>query len=44
MSKIKADLHNHLRTSSIFRDKDFNRAIDVAARRLRQNQKFCAKI
>ena len=32
--KVKADLHNHLRTSSIFSDGDFNRAVDIASKRL----------
>ena len=32
--KVKADLHNHLRTSSIFRDSDFNKGMDVASKRL----------
>lgn len=31
---IKADLHTHLRTGSIFNKRDFNRAIDLAAKRL----------
>ena len=34
MAKVKADLHNHLRTSSRSYDVDFNRAIDIATRRL----------
>ena len=34
MTKVKADLHNHLKTSNIFKDKDFNRAIDAAYKRL----------
>jgi len=32
--KIKADLHNHLRTSSIFRDEDFNKTIDIIYKKL----------
>ena len=31
---VRADLHNHLRTSSYWRRGDFNRAVDVAQRRL----------
>ena len=27
--KVKADLHNHLRTSSHFQEEDFNRAVDI---------------
>ncbi len=38
--EAKADLHNHLRTSSIFRDRDFNHAIDLAYRRLGENGIF----
>ena len=34
MTKVKADLHNHLRTSSILRNEDFNQAIDLASKRL----------
>jgi hypothetical protein len=34
MRTIKADLHNHLRTSSSIREGDFNRAISVAKSRL----------
>ena len=34
MAKVKADLHNHLRTSSILRNEDFNQAIDLASKRL----------
>ena len=34
MEKIKADLHNHLRTSSILENSDFNNSIDVASRKL----------
>lgn len=32
--KIKADLHNHLRTSSIFENSDFNNSIDTASKKL----------
>ncbi|MEK6824170.1 MAG: PHP-associated domain-containing protein [Nanoarchaeota archaeon] len=32
--KIKADLHNHLRTSSILEDSDFNNSIDFASKKL----------
>ncbi|MBS3072157.1 hypothetical protein J4408_04160 [Candidatus Pacearchaeota archaeon] len=32
MAKVKADLHNHLRTSCRFSDSDFNRTIDIAKR------------
>ncbi|OIO42428.1 hypothetical protein AUJ62_01190 [Candidatus Pacearchaeota archaeon CG1_02_32_21] len=38
--KVKADLHNHLRTSSIFRDRDFNLALDLACKRLGKNGTF----
>ncbi len=38
--KIKADLHNHLRTTSIFREGDFNKAVDRAARKLGENGLF----
>ncbi len=31
---VKADLHNHLRTSSSFRDADFNRAVDLTRKKL----------
>jgi len=31
---VKVDLHNHLRTSSIFRNRDFNKTIDIVAKRL----------
>lgn len=34
MTKIRADLHNHLRTSSRCYDSDFNRAVDIAVERL----------
>lgn len=34
MEKIKADLHNHLRTSSILENSDFNNSIDVACKKL----------
>lgn len=34
MRAIKADLHNHLRTTSHWREGDFNRALDIAERRL----------
>ena len=34
MVKVKADLHNHLRTSSRFFDSDFNRAIDTSRDKL----------
>jgi len=34
MRKVKADLHNHLRTSSRMKRGDFDRAVRVAARRL----------
>ncbi len=34
MKKTKADLHNHLRTSSILEDSDFNNSIDVASKKL----------
>ena len=34
MAKVKADLHNHLRTSSRSYDADFNRAVDIATKRL----------
>ncbi len=34
MEKIKADLHNHLRTSSILEDSDFNNSIDAAYKKL----------
>ena len=34
MKKIKADLHNHLRSSSILKDLDFNNSIDTAHKRL----------
>ncbi len=32
--KVKADFHNHLRTSSRLSDEDFNAAIDIASERL----------
>ncbi|MEK6760720.1 MAG: hypothetical protein AABX93_02240 [Nanoarchaeota archaeon] len=32
--KVKADFHNHLRTSSRLADSDFNRAVDIAECRL----------
>lgn len=32
--KIKADLHNHLRSSSILKDSDFNSSIDAASKKL----------
>ncbi len=34
MTKLRADLHNHLRTSSNLQPEDFNRAIDIARERL----------
>lgn len=34
MAKVRADLHNHLRTSSRSSEPDFNRTIDTAAERL----------
>lgn len=34
MEKVKADLHNHLRTSSRFKQTDFNKAINIAEKRL----------
>ena len=34
VGRIKADLHNHLRTSSNLQDEDFNQSIDLAHRRL----------
>lgn len=34
MTKSRADLHNHLRTSSNIREQDFYRAIDLASQRL----------
>ncbi len=37
---MKADLHNHLRTSSRLDDKDFNKAIDIASQRLGVNGIF----
>lgn len=37
---VKADLHNHLRTSSNVKEGDFNRAIDVAQKRLGFNGTF----
>ncbi len=32
--KVRADFHNHLITSSRINDKHFNRAVDIAAKRL----------
>lgn len=32
--KVKADLHNHLRTSSRYFERDFNKAVDKASRKL----------
>lgn len=32
--KVKADLHNHIRTGRWFKDKDFNLAVDIASERL----------
>ena len=40
MSKVKADLHNHLRTSSRYSEGDFNRAIDIALRKLGEGAVF----
>ena len=34
MKKIKADLHNHLRSSSILKDSDFNNSVDIASEKL----------
>ena len=34
MEKIKADLHNHLRTSSILENSDFNNSVDIASEKL----------
>jgi len=34
MRTVKADLHNHLRTSSCWKEGDFNMALDIANRRL----------
>jgi hypothetical protein len=34
MIKVKADLHNHLRTRDTFKDEDFNKAIDRASKKL----------
>ena len=34
MTRVKADLHNHLRTSSRIYDADFNIAVDITAKRL----------
>lgn len=34
MRTVKADLHNHLRTTSYFREGDFNRAVDIGQKRL----------
>lgn len=38
--KVKADLHNHLRTSSNLKQEDFNRAIDLARQKLGENGIF----
>lgn len=38
--KVKADLHNHLRTSSLLKDSDFNKAIDIASERLGKGGTF----
>ncbi len=38
--RIKADLHNHLRTSSILEDSDFNNSIDVASKKLGKDACF----
>lgn len=38
--KVKADLHNHLRTSSNLQQRDFNLAIDTARQRLDENGIF----
>lgn len=40
MVLVKADLHNHLRTSSNLKQEDFNRAIDLAEKRLGKNSIF----
>ncbi|MDD5193453.1 MAG: PHP-associated domain-containing protein [Candidatus Nanoarchaeia archaeon] len=40
MTKVKADLHNHLRTSGRIYDTDFNTAIDIAAKRLGEGAVF----
>src|SRR3989344_1224638 len=37
MALVKADLHNHWRTSSRFRKRDLNHAVDVAGNRLGSN-------
>jgi len=34
---IKADLHNHFRTGSSFKDEDFDKVIDIAAERIGEN-------
>lgn len=34
LRKVRADFHNHLRTSSRLKDSDFNTAIDIASERL----------
>ena len=34
MKKIKADLHNHLRSSSILENSDFNNSVDIASKKL----------
>ena len=38
--KVKADLQNHLRTSSNLKQEDFNKAIDLARQRLGENGIF----
>jgi len=40
MAKVKADLHNHLRTSIISYDSDFNKAINLAQKRLGEKAIF----
>jgi|SRR3989344_3477684 len=37
---MKADLHNHLKTSSRLYDRNFNEAIDIASQRLREEGMF----
>ena len=37
---VKADLHNHLRTSSNLKEGDFDKAIDIASQRLGENGIF----
>ena len=40
VGRIKADFHNHLRTSSNLQDEDFNQSIDLAHRRLGRGGAF----